>query len=129
MSKDPTDSSPGEGARFRKRSSGNGSASNRRGQLTEKERARAEKWVWRAPSKLATPPDSMRVLPQFKAPGICMECVEQKPAETLAERIDACCRRQAAEGLSLSAKFSHGDDLFLVCKRAPQSADPFPRST
>lgn len=98
-------------------------------ELTQEERAKAARLVWRAPSELAEPPGPEKILPQLDAPGIRIECVSRRPVETLAARVEACREGQRAKGRMLASTFCHGGSLFLVFKHWPYSADPFPRST
>lgn len=104
-------------------------ASARAPELTGDECARARDSVWKAPAELANPPGAERVLPQLNAPGIRIECVARRPIETLAERVEVCRKRQREAGRVLASTFCHGGSLFLVFKRWPYSAHPFPRST
>ncbi len=97
--------------------------------LLPEEHAFARKSVWRAPADLAHAPGPEEVLPQFAAPGIRIECVSRRPINTLPDRVDLCREKQRTEGRLLASTFCHGGSLFLVFKRWPISAHPFPRST
>ena len=97
--------------------------------LTAEDCERAHGMVWQAPPELAKPPGPEKVLPQLKAPGIRIECVNRRPVETLSKRVEVCRERQREEGRLLASTFCHGGSLFLVFKHWPYSAHPFPRST
>ena len=104
-------------------------ASDATPKLTSEEREKAHEMVWQAPSELAEPPGPEKVLPQLKAPGMRIECLNRRPVETLSKRVEVCRERQRAEGRLLASTFCHGGSLFLVFKHWPSSAPPFPRST
>lgn len=88
-------------------------------QLTEPEREMARRVVWSRPAEWgrSDSPSSMDGLPA----GLRIECLNRRPLESLAERLDDCRRRQREEGRLLASTFCHGASLFLVFKPWPSA--------